>query len=132
MNRKTVHQIEHDITKGVIRIEKDYLGRECVEAHAYVIEDMILVRVQGTLTPAELKLAESHEGRSLVKETRRKLFETTRPMMGDLVRQVVGARLVSLHTDMSTSTGERIIVLVLDSPAGQTGKKAKSHDNTIK
>ena len=116
MNRKPLHQMENEITQEMLRIEKEYLGRECVEGRTYIIDDMILVRLQGILTPAEFKLAGSREGRSLVKEARRKLFETTRSMIEDLVRQVVGARLVSMHTDMSTSTGERVIVLVLDAP----------------
>ncbi|MEZ4560522.1 MAG: Na-translocating system protein MpsC family protein [Caldilineaceae bacterium] len=50
----------------------------------------------------------------MVKEMRRQLFETSRPLLEEMVTTLTGARLVSLHTDMSTKTGERIVVLVVD------------------
>jgi uncharacterized protein YbcI len=79
---------------------------------------MILVRLRGILTPAEQKLAESRDGMLMVKDMRRQLFETSRPFLVDMVRQITGCRLISLHTDMSTSTGERIVVLVIDDHLG--------------
>jgi uncharacterized protein YbcI len=76
---------------------------------------MILVRLRGVLTPAEMKLAESREGQTLVKETRRQLFETSRALLLDeIVRQILDCELISLHTDMSTKTGERIVVITVD------------------
>jgi uncharacterized protein YbcI len=75
---------------------------------------MIVVRLRGILTPAEMKLAESREGQLLVKETRRQLFETSRPLLEVMVKEVVECNLISLHTDMSTKTGERVVVLTVD------------------
>ena len=75
---------------------------------------MILVRLRGILTPAEQKLAESPDGQKLVKEARRQLFETSRPLIEELVQEVCDCQMVSLHTDMSTRTGERVIVLTVD------------------
>ena len=75
---------------------------------------MILVRLRGILTPAEIKLAETREGQILVKETRRQLFEISRPLLENIVREIVGCELTSLHTDMSTKTGERVVVLTLN------------------
>jgi uncharacterized protein YbcI len=75
---------------------------------------MILVRLKGILTPAEVKIAGTREGQALVKETRRQLFESSRDLIADMVREVVGCNLISLHTDMSTKTGERIVVLTVD------------------
>lgn len=106
--------LEDAFTKAIIRFEKEHLGRGPVEARTFFIQDMILVRLRGILTPAEQKLAESAEGQRLVKETRRQLFETSRPLIENLVRDVCGCEVVSLHTDMSTRTGERIIVLTVD------------------
>jgi uncharacterized protein YbcI len=95
-------------------LEHEHLGHCETQVEVYLVDDMVLVRMHGILTPAELKLAESREGRSLVKETQRRLFETARPIIEAMVRDVTGARLVSLHTDLSTSTGERMIILVVD------------------
>ena len=98
----------------MVRFEKEYFGRGPVEARTYILHDMILVRLRGILTPAEQKLAESREGVLMVKDMRRQLFETSRPFMADMVRQITGCRMVSLHTDMCTGSGERIVVLVID------------------
>jgi uncharacterized protein YbcI len=114
MLKPNAMQIIEGFTRRVQALERDYLGHGDTQVEVYLVDDMALVRLRGVLTPAELRLAESREGRSLVKETQRRLFETARPMIEDMVRDVTGARLVSLHTDMSTSTGERVIVLVVD------------------
>ncbi len=113
-SKLTRGQAEAEFTQAIIRFEKEYLGRGPVDARTYFIKDMILVRLQGVLTPAELKLAETKDGRSLIKETRRLLFESSRPLLAEMVQQVAGAALISLHTDMSSRTGERVILLTVD------------------
>lgn len=113
-SKLTRGQAEAEFTQAIIRFEKEYLGRGPVDARTYFIKDMILVRLQGVMTPAELKLAETKDGRSLIKETRRLLFESSRPLLEEMVQQVAGASLISLHTDMSSRTGERVILLTVD------------------
>lgn len=109
---QTIGQVEAELTRAIVRFEKEYLGRGPKDARTYLLDDMIFIRLQGVLTPAEQKLAENKEGRTLVKETRRQLFELSRPLLEAIVREVTGAQLISLHTDMSSKTGERIIVLI--------------------
>jgi uncharacterized protein YbcI len=75
---------------------------------------MVLVRLRGVLTPAEMKLAESSEGRVLVKETRRQLFETSRLLLDEIIQEILDCNAISLHTDMSTKTGERVIIITVD------------------
>ncbi len=116
---KTIGQVEAELTKAIVRFEKEYLGRGPKDARTYIIGDMIFIRLQGVLTPAEQKLAENRESRALVKETRRQLFESSRPLLSAMVTDITGARLVSLHTDMSSKTGERIVVLVTDDNLAQ-------------
>lgn len=112
--RRTRGQIEAELTRTIIQFEKEYLGRGPVEARTFILQDMILIRLRGVLTPAEYKLAENREGQVLVKETRRQLFETSRSLLEDMVQEILGVDLISLHTDMSTRTGERIIVLTVN------------------
>jgi uncharacterized protein YbcI len=107
-------QTEAEFTKAIIKFEKEYLGRGPLEARTFFLNDMIVVRLRGILTPAEAKLAENREGQILVKETRRQLFESSRPLLERIVRDVVGCGIISLHTDMSTKTGERVVVLTVD------------------
>ena len=112
--QKSLGQIESEFTKSMIQFEKEYLGRGPRDARTYIITDMIFIRLQGILTPAEAKLAESKEGRVLVKETRRQLFESSLPILEKMVREITNSELISMHTDMSSVSGERIVVLVTD------------------
>lgn len=107
---------EHEaaFSKAITQFEKDFLGRGPEEVRTFFVSDMVLVRVRGVLTPAETKLAETSEGRELVKETRRHLFEVSRPLIEEIVQTILGCNLISLHTDVSTRTGERIIVLTVN------------------
>lgn len=114
MKAKTRGEAEAEFTRAVIQFEKEYLGRGPADARTFFLDDMVIVRLRGILTPAELKLSETNDGRSLVKESRRQLFETSRPLVEQIVQEVIGCTLISLHTDMSTQTGERVIVLTVD------------------
>lgn len=114
MSTKTQGQLEADFTKAIIKFEKEYLGRGPLEARTFFIQDMILVRLRGVLTPAEMKLAEKREGQILVKETRRQLFETSRELLDEIVEDILECQPISLHTDMSTKTGERVVVITVD------------------
>lgn len=114
MGIRTQGQAEADFTKAIVQFEKEYFGRGPVDARTFFVKDLILVRLQGVLTPAEERLTATEDGRTLVKETRRQLFETSRPFLAEIVQQITGCGIISLHTDMSTRTGERIIVLTVD------------------
>lgn len=112
--KKTRGEHEAEFTRAMIKFEKEYLGRGPQDVRTFFINDMVVVRLRGILTPAEAKLSETREGAELVKETRRQLFESARSLIEQMVHEIVGCRMVSLHTDMSTKTGERIVVLTVD------------------
>lgn len=111
---KSIGEIEAAFTKQIIQFEKEYLGRGPVEARTYLISDMVVVRLKGVLTPAEERLVETKEGKSLVKEARRQLFDTSRPILSEFTRELLGAELVDLFSDISVESGERMIILTLD------------------
>ncbi len=106
-------QLEAEITKAIIQFEREHLGRGPQEARTWIIQDMIFIRLKGVLTPAEEKLARDPEGRDLIKRVRMQLIEGSRPMLEDMVRRITEVSVVSLHSDVSTKTGERVIVLTL-------------------
>ena len=114
MKAMTQGQAEAAFTQAIIQMEKEYLGRGPADCRTYFVEDMILIRLKGIMTLAEQKLADTKDGRSLVKETRRQLFESSRELIEEIVRRILGCSIVSLHTDMSTRTGERVLVVVVD------------------
>ena len=114
MKSKTRGETEAEITQALVRFEKEYLGHGPVDARTFFINDMVLIRLRGVLTAADRKLAETTEGQALVKETRRKLFETSRPVFDEMIEKIIGCKLISFHTDMSAKTGERVIVLTVN------------------
>lgn len=105
--------IEASLADAITQFEKDHLGRGPAETRVYIIEDMILVRLRGVLTPAESKLAKNPEGHDLIKQVRRQLLEGSRSLLEAIVQEKTGCQVVSLHTDISVKTGERIIVFTL-------------------
>ena len=116
---RTQVQIETEISEAVIRFEKEYMGRGPIETRSYLIDNMILVRLNGVLTKAELQLAQASDsvrGRDLIKEVRIQLLEKGRPLLEAVINDITGSHVVSMHTDISTITGERIILFTLDQP----------------
>lgn len=115
-NDKTKSQIEVQVSEAIIKFEMEYMGRGPDETKTYFLDDMIVVRLQRVLTPAERQLAktdESTKGRGLVKQVRTELLEKARPLLEASIIDITGRKVISLHTDISTVTGERIIVFTL-------------------
>jgi len=111
---RTKGQLEAEISSSITKFEKEYLGRGPEEANTYIIKDMILIRLKGVLTPAEQKLAGDNEGAQLIKQMRRRLIESSRPLLEEIIQNIIGLKITSLHTDISSRTGERIFVLCLN------------------
>ncbi len=119
--RKTRGQIEAEITEAMVRFEKEFMGRGPEDTRTHLIGDLVLVRLRGVLTPAEKQLAAIHDtarGSHLIKQVRIELLEQGRPLLETIVCDVTGRKVVSLHTDISIRTGERIIVFTLDAAPG--------------
>ena len=122
--RKSKGETEAEISEAIIKFEREYMGRGPEEARTYIIDDLIIVRLRGVLTPAERQLARSEssgQGRSLIKQVRMELLEKARPLLDVLICDITGQGVRSLHTDISTTTGERIIVFSLAVGAGGRG-----------
>lgn len=116
---KTQGEIEAAICEGISQFEQDYMGRGPKEIHTHLIGDLLVVRLQGVLTAAEQQLVKSlpaEKGRDLLKQVRTHLVETARPVLEVLVQEVTGVTVLSLHHDISTSTGEEIVLLTLAEP----------------
>src|SRR5947209_19913528 len=114
---RTQGEIEASICAGLTRFEQEYMGRGPKDIRAHLIGDLLLVRLQGVLTAAEQQLVKTlpaDKGRDLLKQVRTHLVETARPLMEAMVQDVTGARVVSLHHDISTKTGEEVVLLTLD------------------
>lgn len=131
---RTKGQLEAEISEAIIKFEKEYMGRGPDETKTYILEDMVLVRLRGVLTPAEKNLARidgiSQQGRALIKQVRIELLEKARPMLEALVQDITGCKMRSLHTDISTSTGERVIIFTLDGPPQFEDRKIEMREDS--
>jgi uncharacterized protein YbcI len=116
---KTQGEIEAGICEGITRFKQDYMGRGPKNIHAYLIGDLLVVRLLGILTAAEQHLVTAlpaEKGRDLLKQVRTQLMETARPMLAAIVQEVTGVQVVSLHHDISTVTGEEVVIFTLSAP----------------
>src|ERR1700758_2285574 len=124
---KTQGEIEGAISRGIARFEQDYMGRGPKDIHAYLMGDLLVVRLKGVLTAAEEQLVKTlpaEKGRDLLKQVRTHLLETARPVMEAMVHDVTGAKSLSMHHDISTVTGEELVIFTLaGAPSFRESKK---------
>lgn len=114
---KTKGQMESEISESLTRFEKDHMGRGPLEIRTTLFDDVVFMRMRGVLTPAERQLVEApnpNDGLRLIKRMRTELLEGARPLLDVLIARITGCQVVSMHTDISTVTGERILVFMLD------------------
>lgn len=115
---KTLTQAESEaaICDGIIRFQEEFLGWRSEQVHAHLVKDLLVIRIRGVLTLAERQLAKSlspETGRNLIKQTRNQLLELARPMLESLVHEAAGVKVSSMHHDISTVTGEEVVLFSL-------------------
>lgn len=124
---KTQGEIEAAICEGITRFEQEYMGRGPKEIRAYLLGDLLVVRLYGVLTVAEQQLVKSQppeKGRDLLKQVRTHLIETARSIVEAMIQEITGVSVLSLHHDISTHTGEEVVVFTLsESPLFRETKK---------
>ncbi|MFW6152308.1 MAG: DUF2294 domain-containing protein [Verrucomicrobiota bacterium] len=123
----TKGQIEAEISEAIVKFEREYMGRGPEEVRTYLLSDIIIVRLNNVLTPAERQLAGSgseDQGRALIKQVRMELLEKARPLLDAIIYDITGQRTRSLHTDISTRTGERVIIFSLEGPIEMTSSRS--------
>ena len=124
---RTQGEIEAAICQGISRFEQEYMGRGPKDIHSHLIGDLLVVRLRGVLTAAEQQLAKSppaEKGRELLKQVRTQLIETARPVLEAMVEEITAVKVLSLHHDISTVTGEKVVLFTLaESPILRDVKK---------
>jgi uncharacterized protein YbcI len=111
---RTKGMVEAEISEALVKFEKEYMGRGPIETRTYIIDDMIIARLKGVLTKAEEQLTRSEEGLTLIKQVRIRLLEESGEVLGAIVTGITGCGIKTMHSDISTKTGERVIIFVLD------------------
>jgi uncharacterized protein YbcI len=111
---KTKGQLEAEISDAMVKLQREHTGRGPNQTHTYIIEDMIIVRMQEVLTPAERQLTGNHHGQSLVKQFHQQMHEIARRELEGIIESHTGCKVNSIHSDVSTKTGEQMAIYVLD------------------
>jgi uncharacterized protein YbcI len=124
---KTSGEIEAAICQVMSRFEQEYMGRGPKDVHAHLIGDLLVVRLKGVLTAAEqhlVKTLQAEKARDLLKQVRIQLIEAARPILEAMVQEITGVKVLSLHHDISTATGEEVVLFTLvGSPLFRETKK---------
>ena len=113
---RTQGEIEAAICEGISHFEQEYMGRGPKVIHAHLLDDLLVVRLKGVLTAAEQHLAKSlpaDKGRDLLKQVRTHLIETARPILEATVQEITEVKVLTMHHDISTITGEEVVLFTL-------------------
>ena len=120
-------EIEAAVCEGMARFEQEFMGRGPKDIRAYLLGDLLIVRLTGVLTAAEQHLVHTlppEKGRDLLKQVRTQLVEVARPALDALIEGIAGVKPKSLHHDISTVTGEEIVIFTLaESPQFRENRK---------
>ena len=127
ISMKTQGEIEAAVCEGMSRFEQEFMGRGPKDIHTHLIGNLLVVRLQGVLTAAEQHLVKTlspEKGRDLLKQVRTHLIETARPLLEAMIQEATGTSVKSLHHDISTVTGEEVVLFTLsESPPFREAKK---------
>lgn len=116
---KTKGEVEAAISEAMVGFEIDCMGHGPKEARSHIIDDLILVRLKGVLTPAEQRLAKRADGVELIKKMRSTLIESARAKLSAVISETSGAKVLDILTDINTTSGERVFIFVLDANLGR-------------
>jgi len=124
---RTLGEIEAAVCEGISRFEQDYMGRGPKEIHTFLLGNFLVVRLQGVLTAAEQQLVQAlpaEKGRDLLKQVRTHLIETARPVLEAMIQESTGVKVLTMHHDISTITGEEVVIFTLaETPDFRDAKK---------
>ncbi len=112
-NGPTKGESETAIRNAIIKFEQDFMGRGPTEVKAFILRDLVLVRLKGVLTPAERQLAKNSEGVDMVKRMRQNLISQGREQLCNQITAITGTEVTGLFTDIETHISERMIVFTL-------------------
>jgi uncharacterized protein YbcI len=129
---KTQEEIEAAACDRISHFQLNFMGRGPKDIQGHLLGDILLIRLQGVLTAAEQQLVRAlpaEKGRDLLKQVRTHLVETARPQLEQMIREIADSDVVSMHHDVSTTTGEEIILFVLAPPPlpAIRGKNRRHH-----
>ena len=113
-NSHTKGELEAAIRNAIIKFEQEFMGRGPEDVKAFILKDMVLIRLKGVLTPAERQLAKNPDGIEMVRNMRQNLISQGREKLSQQLSEITGATVSGLFTDIDAKIGERVMVFSLD------------------
>ena len=113
---------EREISRGIVAIYKEYLGRGPTSARSEVTPHTSITTLSDSLTKAERSLIDRGEGES-VREMRRKFQLAMRKDITAVVEGVTGRPAASFLSDHDTETDVAVEVVVF-APAPESERDA--------
>ena len=118
----TKGEIESAIRNAIIKFEQEFMGRGPEDVKAFIVRDLVVVRLKGVLTPAERQLAKTAEGIDMVKRVRQTLIAQGRERLVEQVNEITGAKTLALFTDIDVQIGEKVLVFSMDRELESAGR----------
>lgn len=112
MTKITLGQLTDKISQAVTRFEKEVMGRGPKQINTIINDDLIIIRLEGFFSQAEKRLAQEGEVEE-VKKLRTLLFENEEKNFRKMIKEIIDVEIDSVHSDVSTRTGEKIIILTV-------------------
>ena len=119
---RTKGEVEKAIRNSIIKFEQEFMGRGPEDVRAYIVRDLVVVRLRGVLTPAERQLAKTAEGVDMVKRIRQTLIAQGRERLFEQVNEITGAKASALFTDINAQIGEKVLVFTVDRDLESLGR----------
>ena len=113
-NERTKSEMEVAIRNAIIKFEQDFMGRGPTDVRAFIVRDLVVVRLKGVLTPAERQLAKTPDGVDMVKRIRQTLIAQGRDRLVEQVSDITGAKVLALFTDIDAQIGEKVFVFTVE------------------
>ena len=111
--RRPAANLSRDVSRAMVNLLKDYLGRGASHARAYIHEDLVVVVLHRTMTKAEQTLAGEGE-EALVREARQVLRGKFREDASGIVERLTGRRVSAFLSDHDVDADVVIQAFVLE------------------
>jgi uncharacterized protein YbcI len=107
-------QVEAEIAEAVVRLERELMGRGPTEAKASIIDDLVVVRLRGVLTPPERRIRSSEEGRRLIRAGRDQVRRSALAEIEQELSAITGSRIISQYWDLDIDREAMVEVFELE------------------
>ncbi|MGE5584767.1 MAG: DUF2294 domain-containing protein [Bacillota bacterium] len=105
--------VQEDIAHAIRRFEHEYMGRSSKSVRVHFVDDIVVARARGILSPAERQLASAEEGRILIKQLWVKEMEGLKTVLRYQIEKLVGVPVSGLTVDIDPEEDEWLVIVRL-------------------